>query len=346
MGAEGVRDPAVTRISRPAASPTGDAPDAPAPDRVAPEAPDRPAGVAPGARAVAPAAPAAAVAYEESSRVAARLRELVEGHRLSPSQRRIARYLLERPDQAVFLTSVDIAEAVGTSQPSVTRFAFALGFAGFPEFRDDLRAALRDGRGPAAEPVPLNAVQTMVGSELRNLELLRDSLADTRKLTEVAAALAASRPLPVVGLRVSAPLAHLFGYLAAKAHPDVRVVDAPGSTLEDHLSRAAEAGATWTLVFGLPRHPRELRDGMVWARRAGLRVALVTDDASGALAEHADAVLAAPVSSQFAFDSQAAPTVLCAALVHSMIYALPTREQASLEEFENSAAERRLFLPG
>ncbi|MEU9889333.1 MurR/RpiR family transcriptional regulator [Sphaerisporangium sp. NPDC051011] len=286
----------------------------------------------------------AAVASEDGSRVAGRLREIFEGHRLSPAQRRIARHLLERPADAVFLTGNDLAEAVGISQPSVTRFAVALGYAGFPEFRDDLRTALRDGRGPDAVPVVSNPVQAMVDSEIRNLELLRDSLADTRRLTQVAAAMAASRPLPVVGLRVSAPLARLFGQLAAKAHPDVRVLDAPGSTLEDGLTRARDAGAEWTLAFGLPRYPRELRDGLVWARRAGLRVALVSDHAVGALAEHADAVLTAPVSSQFAFDSQAAPSVLCTLLVQAMVDALPTREQASIEEFESSAAERRLFL--
>ncbi|MFC4537029.1 MurR/RpiR family transcriptional regulator [Sphaerisporangium dianthi] len=288
----------------------------------------------------------AAVAAEDASRVAARLQEIVEGHRLSPSQRRIARYLLERPHEAVFLTGNDIAEAVGISQPSVTRFAIAVGFTGFPEFRDHLRAALRDGQDAAAEPTGLNPVQAMIDSELRNLEQLRDGLGDTGRLREVAAGLASSRPLPVLGLRVSAPLAHLFGYLAAKAHPDVRVIDAPGSTMEDRLSRAVDAGATWLLAFGLPRYPRELREGLVWARRSGLRVALVTDHAVGPLAEHADAVLAAPVSSRFAFDSQAAPSVLCAALVHTMLEALPTREQASIEEFENSAADRRLFLPG
>ncbi|WP_229690812.1 MurR/RpiR family transcriptional regulator, partial [Sphaerisporangium melleum] len=274
----------------------------------------------------------AMVAPEDASRVAARLREVVQGHRLSPSQRRIARYLMERPHEAVFLTGNDIAAAVGISQPSVTRFAVALGFTGFPEFRDDLRAALRDGRQAPAAPSGLNPVQALIDSELRNLELLRDDLSDTRRLTEVAAALAASRPLPVLGLRVSAPLAHLFGYLAAKAHPDVRVIDAPGSTMEDRLSRAADAGAAWVLAFGLPRYPRELRDGLAWARRAGLRVALVTDHAVGPLTEHADAVLAAPVGAQFAFDSQAAPSVLCAVLVHAMLEALPTREQAAVEE--------------
>ncbi|MFC4585367.1 MurR/RpiR family transcriptional regulator [Sphaerisporangium corydalis] len=291
--------------------------------------------------------PSGVAMADDGSRVGVCLRELLEGHRLSPSQRRIARHLLERPHEAVFLSSVDIAEAVGTSQPSVTRFAFALGFNGFPEFRDHLRAALRDGEGggPAVKATGLNPVQAMVDSELRNLERLRDTLGDPGPLAEVAAELAASRPLPVIGLRVSAPLARFFGYLAAKAHPDVRVIDTAGSTLEDRLSRARAAGATCVLAFGLPRYPRELRDGLAWARRAGLRVALVTDQPVNALAEHADVVLTAPVSSQFAFDSQAAPSVLCAALVHSMVYALPAHEQASIEEFENSATERRLFLP-
>ncbi|MEO3813293.1 MurR/RpiR family transcriptional regulator [Sphaerisporangium sp. B11E5] len=284
-------------------------------------------------------------AAEDASLVAARLREIVDGHRLSPSQRRIARYLLERPAEAVFLTGNEIAEAVGISQPSVTRFAFALGFGGFPEFRDHLRGALRDGRQDEEEPSDLNPVQAMIDSEVRNLESLRDGLADTTHLSEVAAGLAGSRPLPVLGLRVSAPLAQLFGYLAAKAHPDVRVIDTPGSVMEDRLSRAADAGATWALAFGLPRYPRELHEGLVWARNAGLKVALVTDHTVGPLAEQADAVLAAPVSSRFAFDSQAAPTVLCVALVHSMVDALPVREQATIEEFEDSAARRRLFLP-
>ena len=132
-------------------------------------------------------------------------------------------------------------EGVGISQPSVTRFAFALGFTGFPEFRAHLRAALRDGHGAPVDPAPPSPVHALVDSELRNLHLLRDGLGDGVRLAEAGAALAASRPLPVVGLRVSAPLAHLFGYLAAKAHPDVRVIDAPGSPLEDGLSRAAGA---------------------------------------------------------------------------------------------------------
>jgi DNA-binding MurR/RpiR family transcriptional regulator len=271
------------------------------------------------------------------------LRQLLADHRLSPAQRRIARYLLEHPDEAAFLGTVDLAERVGVSQASVTRFAFALGFEGFPEFRAALRALVLDRRA-SGDGEQLNDLQLLVDSEIRNLRALRDALADPGPLREAAALLAASRPLPVVGLRVSAPLAHLFGYFAAKVHLDVRVLDFPGSLLEDGLARAADAGAGCVLAFALPRYPRELRDALRWAKRVGLRTVLVTDQHLTPLTEHADLVLTAPVSSDFAFDSHAASTALCAALLHTMLAALPTEQQASLERFETSAAQRQVFL--
>ena len=64
---------------------------------------------------------------------------LLDGRRLSPVQRRIAHYLSENLDEAIFLSSVELADRAGVSQPSVTRFAMVLGFAGYPELRQALR---------------------------------------------------------------------------------------------------------------------------------------------------------------------------------------------------------------
>jgi DNA-binding MurR/RpiR family transcriptional regulator len=272
------------------------------------------------------------------------LRELFAQHRLSPSQRRIARYLLEHADEAAFLGTVELAQRVQVSQASVTRFAYALGFEAYPDFRAGLRALVLDRRTTEPEE-GLNDLQLLVDSEIRNLQSLRGSLADPGPLREAAALLAASQPLPVVGLRVSAPLAHLFGYFAAKVHLDVRVLDFPGTLLEDGLTRAADGGAGCVLAFALPRYPREMRDALVWAKEVGLTRVLVTDQPINPLAEHADVVLTAPVSSDFAFDSHAASTALCSALLHTMLAALPTDQQASLDRFETMAAEREVFLP-
>ena len=290
--------------------------------------------------------PGRSLAVLDASRIAANLRALFAGHRLSPSQRRIARYLLDNAQEAVFFTSADLAERAGVSQPSVTRFAAALGFRGFPEFREALRMSVFAEQPPDTSAGGFNEIQELVNSEIRDLERLRDGLADPAQLRRVAGRLARSSPLLVMGLRISAPLAHLFGYLAEKVLPDVRVLDVPGSVLEDRLGRAAESGAEWVLAIGLPRYPRELAEGLLWARRVRLKVALVTDQPVGRLAELADEVLPAPVSSDFAFDSHAGPVVLCTALLHTMLDGLADEGQARLEAFDDRAAERQVFLTG
>lgn len=76
------------------------------------------------------------------------LERLLAGRRLSPVQRRIAHYLDEHLAEAVFLSSIELAGRAGVSQPSVTRFAMALGFAGYPELRRALRPLVVRGEEP------------------------------------------------------------------------------------------------------------------------------------------------------------------------------------------------------
>lgn len=282
------------------------------------------------------------VAAVDSSRVSTRLREIFLGRRLSPAQRRIARYLLHRGDEVVFLTSIDIAKAVGVSQPSVTRFAYALGFDGFPEFREQLRDSLR-ADGTTGAGGGRNSVQQLIDSEVRGLQALAEELTDLTGLERVGAALAGSRPLVILGLRVSAPLARYVGHFTAKVM-DVRVLEHAGSPLIDQLTRAADAGASWVLAVALPRYPRDLLEALEWARTRGLKIALLTDQPIGPVADLADEILTAPVSRDLTFDSQAVPTVVCAALLQAILDALPLEQQARLDEFELVAARRRTFL--
>src|SRR5256885_6386579 len=183
---------------------------------------------------------------------------LFDGVRLTPTQRRLAQCLLERGARAAYLSSGELAELAGVSQPSVTRFAMALGYDGYPALRRALQTL--DGTGPGPDS-PENEVQHAVRGEAEILTRLADRLADTgadrAALTEAGKMLTGSRPLPVLGLRSAAPLAGYFGYFAAKIHPDVRVLDQGGSLLTDRLEQARAAGGTAMLGVVLPRHPKK-----------------------------------------------------------------------------------------
>ncbi|MDX5459484.1 MurR/RpiR family transcriptional regulator [Micromonospora tulbaghiae] len=270
-----------------------------------------------------------------------RLLDLFHGVRLTPTQRRIAHCLVRHAGAAAYLSAAEVAELAGVSQPSVTRFAMALGHDGYPALRRRLRELTVTG---SAGPAGGNALQRAVHAERDNLDRLAAQLADAGRVAEVGKLLAASRPLPVLGLRAAAPLAAYFAYFAAKVHPDVRVFDDGGSMLVDRLDQAVAAGATAMLAFVLPRYPRETLDALREARDAGLTVVAITDSPVSPATEHAEVVLPAAVGADLVFDLHTAPMTLAMVVLQAICDAAPAETQNRLEAFESSAARRQLFL--
>ncbi|MFF3611729.1 MurR/RpiR family transcriptional regulator [Streptomyces sp. NPDC002580] len=299
------------------------------------------------ARAQASAITSGKTAPEAGVAPPSQLRELFDGPRLSPGQRRIAQYLIEHITEAAFLSITDLAERVGVSQPSVTRFAAAVGFSGYPALRERLQAIALSTLGSApGTPVEVtsNELQAAVDAEIENLENLRRDFADPDAIIRVGRALSKSAPLTVLGLRISVSLAEYFAYAARRIHPDVRLVTHGGSVSYDALLQSREAGGTWVLAFGMPRHAQETLTAIRVARSAGLQVALITDLGLGPLADEADVTFATGTGSRLVFDSYAAPVVLSAALLQAMTDADPERTQARLEEYEQVAEQHQFFL--
>ncbi|MFF8291139.1 MurR/RpiR family transcriptional regulator [Streptomyces sp. NPDC016309] len=280
-----------------------------------------------------------------SDSAAARLQALFEGHRLTPTQRRIAHSMVRRAGDVPFLSSVELAELAGVSQPSVTRFAVALGFDGYPALRRHLRevAPAEPAAGPAAGESAYNEYQQAVLGEIENLRHLAELLADPGPVERAGRLLASSRPLPVLGLRAASSQARGFAYFAAKVHPDVRLLDEGGTMLTDRIDASVRAGATVLLCFALPRHPREVVDALAYARDAGLTVVTVADSAFAPVAKHSDLLLPAAVGTGLAFDTACAPMLLGRVLLEAMCDGLPDA-QARLEEFDAAAAARGLFV--
>ncbi|MCL6731789.1 MurR/RpiR family transcriptional regulator [Streptomyces neyagawaensis] len=299
------------------------------------------------ARAQASAITSGRTAEETEPSPTARLRELFDGPRLSPGQRRIAQYLIEHITEAAFLSITDLADRVGVSQPSVTRFAAAVGFSGYPALRERLQAIALAALGSApGAPAPdrSNELQAAVDAEIENLENLRRDFADPDQVIEVGRALSRSTPLTVLGLRISGALAEYFAYAARRIHPDVRLVTKGGTVAYDALLQSREAGGTWLLAFSMPRHAQETLTALRVARTAGLKVALVTDLGLGPLADEADAVFATATGSRLVFDSYAAPVMMSSALLQAMTDADPERTQARLEAYEQVSEQHQFFL--
>ena len=201
-----------------------------------------------------------------------------------------------------------------------------------------------DAHGDEAGGAGGNELQAAAAAEIAHLHALREALADAGPSPNWAGELAASRPLAVLGHRISAPLAQYFAYAARRIHPDVRCLTFGGSVVFDALLHVSEAGGHRLLAIALPRYPAETIQALRFARRLGMRTAVITDVQFVPFAGDADVLLTAGVGSGLVFDSHAAPAVLAAVIVQAMADAEPARAHARLREYEQLSAGQGVFL--
>lgn len=260
--------------------------------------------------------------------------------RLTPGQRRIAQCIIERGGEIGQMSSTEVAELAKVSQPSVTRFATALGYGGFLEMRRELRSGRDDQAAPEGN---LNRYQSAARAEAANLGELVRGLADSGKIRAIGSALAGSRPLPVLGLRAAAGLARQFCYFGAKIHPDIRLTAEGGSLIEDQLEQAAAAGATHLLAFLMPLYPRESLRALQHARSLKMKTIVISD---ATFTDHeglADTKLLAQIGTTLVFDSYAAGAVLVSVLLDAVCEALEGDAQRRMELNERSSTRRKVF---
>ena len=72
---------------------------------------------------------------------------------LTPTDRRIARLIIDDPTTPAFGTLADVARRADTSGPSVVRFATKLGFDGYSDLQSRIRASLTQRLIPAHRPI-------------------------------------------------------------------------------------------------------------------------------------------------------------------------------------------------
>ena len=92
--------------------------------------------------------------------------------KMSKGQKRLAEYVKENYDKAVFLTAARLGEIVGVSESTVVRFATQLGYRGYPEFQKALEELVRN---------KLNSIQRMevTMGELHRVRSLKQFFSQT-----------------------------------------------------------------------------------------------------------------------------------------------------------------------
>jgi DNA-binding MurR/RpiR family transcriptional regulator len=268
---------------------------------------------------------------------------------LTPAERKVARTLLARYPAAGLESTAALAAAAGTSKPTVLRLLARLGFGGYPDFQERLRAEVtRSMSGsplsraqarraaPSDDSVFLRAVQ----QRARLVARLQDTVPPGE--IERAVSLLAGRPKHVVisGGYFSRLVARMLAMQLDQLIPNVDYADEPlGADVGKYLRAGRDSVA---IVFDLRRHELAAKEVVSMAKTRGASVILITDESLSPSAEEADIVLPAPADG-VPFDSFAALLVLTESLADAVFHGAGEAAIERLADWERSVHINRAF---
>jgi DNA-binding MurR/RpiR family transcriptional regulator len=258
---------------------------------------------------------------------------------LTKSEKRIATFLLQKPEEAAFLSVSELAAQLDLSEATAVRFAQALGFNGYPELRDALQDSFRHQVTHSTRIKERlselrqhgNIFEQLVASEINYLtQALRT--VDRAAITQAVELLQNSERIFIFSLGPSIPLVDLLAVRLTRFGRQVVTMTTTGREIlepllllnnRDVLFAIAFFAATPTLKFVLD-----------YAQKVECPAILLTDTLEPVVGEKARVVLAArrgPVSS---FHSLTVPMTLINAILLTLAQTDQERTLSSLDHLD------------
>ena len=260
---------------------------------------------------------------------------------LTPVHRRMGEFVLANQFRAATMRIDDLASAVGASVATANRFARALGFDGYPAFREALVRGFEATLAPVERLRSAQESQTG-GDELfsASLEQAATNLGTTRGAIDSTAAQAAveaiiaARRVFIVGSGASAFLASLMEHNLLPYHDNVQSLALIGGPT--HAARRLFNARKGDLVIAIA-FPRYVDDTIELARRAaslGAGVLALTDGPASPLAALATRSLFIRAERRLAATSEATVLAVIEALCDAVAYRAKRSAQSAAEMTE------------
>ena len=268
--------------------------------------------------------------------------------KMSKGQKRLAEYVKENYDKAVFLTAARLGEIVGVSESTVVRFATQLGYRGYPEFQKALEELVRN---------KLNSIQRMEVtygriSQSKILESVLHSDADKinttlEKIDQEAFEIAVNtilnaKHIYIIGIRSCAPLASFMAFYFNLMFDNVHLLQTSSSSeIFEQLIRIGEKDVIIGISF--PRYSMRTLKALEFASNRKAKVITLTDSIHSPMNLYSSCNLIARSDMASIVDSLVAPL----SVVNALIVALCMKKQkevvSTLETLEEIWGEYQVY---
>ena len=258
---------------------------------------------------------------------------------LTPSQKKLLNYILSNDEEAVFLTIQDLSKRVSVSVATVVRLAKALGYAGFPQFQQELRLLFRDKlttvsriqKAAQNETSEENVLVKVFQQDIENItETMKQvSVNDFKRFVK---ALNSAKRVVIIGLRSAHSLAVLMGVALEFLQRDVWIVTPGIGDMWDRLLGLRKDDVVVGICF--PRYTKETVEALRFAQQKGVKTLAITDSPISPLARYAECVLPARCKLDSFIESFTAALSLINAIVTALGLYRKEATMSSLKQLE------------
>lgn len=252
-------------------------------------------------------------------------------HTFSKGQRKIASFILESYDKAAFMTASRLGKRVGVSESTVVRFAFELGYDGYPDMQRSLQKMIRN-RLTTVQRIEVtkdrlgdqDLLSMVLQSDIEKIRMTLEEL-DRDSFEQTVDAIVSARKIYIIGVRSSAAIASFLHFYFNLIFDNVVLVSAnTASEIFESLLRVGEGDVVIGISF--PRYSSRTVQAMSFARDRGATTVAITDGESSPLAPISRYSLMARSDMASFVDSLVAPL----SLVNALLVAVSQRKNEDL----------------
>ena len=268
---------------------------------------------------------------------------------MSKSHKKIASYIMDHYDTAVFMTAATLGKEIGISESTVVRFAAGLGYDGYPKFQKALEEwvkskwnSLQQMGAKYGNSSQSEILTSVIRADMEKMEDTIHNLDPAAFETAVSSILEAKH-VYVIGLRSCEPLASFLSFYLSMLRGDVMQLKTTSTTeLFEQMIRVSDEDVVIGISF--PRYSMRTLKAMEFANDRNAKVITITDSVHSPMNLYSSCNLLARSDMVSIVDSLVAPLSVINALVVALCVKAPEQASKNLKDLEEVWANYQVYL--
>ena len=272
----------------------------------------------------------------------------------SPSQKRVAAYVLENYKQIPFNSITTLSDRIGVSQYSVITFCKNLGYNKFSEFKKEFSQYAADliiynklsqkEQNEDIDHDPNDYFDQALTEDCAAIEATLRNRHNRESMSRFVEMLNSARYIYVIGGRASSHFAALLA--SCLRYLDLKVIDLMPDR-GDFLDRISMiTPKDMVVAISFPRYTAQIVDGLVQIRGAGVPIALITDNHLSPAQSYADLTFYCEVKSTSYVQCYAGCLSLISAICRAASDNCKKKSAQHVHDLEEQLYQQGVFATG